>query len=691
LSNSSWVELSSRPTSTSNVGTYKVQAIFAANTNYKSVTAERSFSITQRSTTVTAGSNSKTYDSSALTYNSASASNLVSGHTLSSYSVSGTITNVGSANNTVSSAVIKSGNVDVTSNYSITYAKGTLTVSARATTITAGSSSRAYNGSALTNNTASASNLVSGHTMTCTVTGSQTNAGSSANVPSAATIKDANGNNVTSNYSISYANGTLTVNKATPTTNLVVQQTTYPTKPYVYFYSNIAGTVYETSNGTQLTASNYSSAANNSKSVTAGNGSSTNACTVDYGSSVNSWTIYTYFVPTDTTNYNAVAGGPKTLSMAKAACNTGTVSNPSAVTYNHNSSQTVQLGITGASGTVTFPTSISVTKSNSSVSGWTCTSAGVVTIPANTPTGSYTISGKISVAASTNYNSGSEIKAWTVTVNAKSISIPTPVNASKTYNGTSAAATFYGAEGANITKYRYSTDNSTWTETTTNPSYTSAGTLYAQAYYSASDNYTGSNWSASATITISKRPINITAGSYSKTYDGSALTYNSATAEATGTNRGLLDGHTMTCTVTGSQTNAGSSANVPSAAVIKRADNRKVTSNYSITYINGTLTVSKADQNVSFTNYASWSTLNVGDSMSANISQSPSSGGGGIYFWSSNTNVAKTNSNGLITAVAAGSCTITVTKAGTSNYNEASQSKTLTVQAGVTMNLEIYP
>ena len=112
---------------------------------------------------------------------------------------------------------------------------------------------------------------------------------------------------------------TTTISKVTPTTNLVVQQTTYPTTAYVYFYSNVAGTVYETWNGTQLTASNYSSSSQRNVSVTAGNGSSTNGCTVDQGTYANSWTIYIYFVPTDTTNYNNVAGGPKTLSVAKAS------------------------------------------------------------------------------------------------------------------------------------------------------------------------------------------------------------------------------------------------------------------------------------------------------------------------------------------------------------------------------------
>ena len=95
------------------------------------------------------------------------------------------------------------------------------------------------------------------------------------------------------------------------------------------------------------------------------------------------------------------------------------------------------------------------------------------------------------------------------------------------------------------------------------------------------------------TLTVSKRPINVTAGSNSKTYDGTPLTYNSVTAESTGTNRGLVSGHSMTsCTVTGSQTIYGSANNVPSGAVIK-SGSTDVTSNYNISYVNGTLTINK--------------------------------------------------------------------------------------------------
>ena len=100
------------------------------------------------------------------------------------------------------------------------------------------------------------------------------------------------------------------------------------------------------------------------------------------------------------------------------------------------------------------------------------------------------------------------------------------------------------------------------------------------------------------TVTITPRPLTITAGSASKRHDGQPLT----DASYTITGGSLAEEQELTSvTVTGSQTDVGSSANVPSAAVIKTIvpetaeaqTPREVTANYAITYLNGTLTVTR--------------------------------------------------------------------------------------------------
>ncbi len=87
-------------------------------------------------------------------------------------------------------------------------------------TITANSSEKVYDGTALTEGGygITAGSLKEGHTLvSVTVTGSRTAAGSSANVASAAVIQDTGDTDVTAEYAITYADGALTVTPATLT------------------------------------------------------------------------------------------------------------------------------------------------------------------------------------------------------------------------------------------------------------------------------------------------------------------------------------------------------------------------------------------------------------------------------------------------------------------------------------------
>jgi uncharacterized repeat protein (TIGR02543 family) len=99
-------------------------------------------------------------------------------------------------------------------------------------------------------------------------------------------------------------------------------------------------------------------------------------------------------------------------------------------------------------------------------------------------------------------------------------------------------------------------------------------------------------------LTITKRPLQITAASDSKTYDGISLT-NTGYSTTSGS---LAAGQTVaSVTVTGSQLYPGSSVNAASEAVIKDAGGNNVTGNYAITYVNGTLTVTKAEIGITVT------------------------------------------------------------------------------------------
>ena len=94
---------------------------------------------------------------------------------------------------------------------------------------------------------------------------------------------------------------------------------------------------------------------------------------------------------------------------------------------------------------------------------------------------------------------------------------------------------------------------------------------------------------------INQRNITVVARNQSKTYDGKELKAD-ATCDATS---GLVSGHTVVCTNTGSQINAGSTTKTLSTVVIKKGT-VDVSSNYKITKGNGILLVNKKSVSVSW-------------------------------------------------------------------------------------------
>ena len=100
------------------------------------------------------------------------------------------------------------------------------------------------------------------------------------------------------------------------------------------------------------------------------------------------------------------------------------------------------------------------------------------------------------------------------------------------------------------------------------------------------NNYTLSEQPTGVKGTITRKTLTITADSDTKEFDGTALKKNSYTYTEL-----AKDDAIESVTISGSQTEVGSSNNVPSAAVIKNIAGNAVTNNYAITYANGTLEV----------------------------------------------------------------------------------------------------
>ena len=127
---------------------------------------------------------------------------------------SGSITGAGNAINYYTVSVINSRGADKTANYKINYNYGILTVTPREITITSSSAEKEYDGTPLISEKSSltSGSLVEGHECLVEVSGSRTEAGTAKN-KFGVTITDADGNEVTSNYSITREEGDLTVKR----------------------------------------------------------------------------------------------------------------------------------------------------------------------------------------------------------------------------------------------------------------------------------------------------------------------------------------------------------------------------------------------------------------------------------------------------------------------------------------------
>ncbi|MBR3740269.1 MAG: hypothetical protein IKN04_07365, partial [Clostridia bacterium] len=125
----------------------------------------------------------------------------------------GSQTDVGSSDSTIASCTVTKGGEDVSANFDITTAKGTLTVTRAAITVTAPTpETKTYDGTALTANglDPAVDGLPEGFEVVCTYSGSQTDVGSSDSTIASCTVTKG-GEDVTANFDITKKTGTLLV------------------------------------------------------------------------------------------------------------------------------------------------------------------------------------------------------------------------------------------------------------------------------------------------------------------------------------------------------------------------------------------------------------------------------------------------------------------------------------------------
>ena len=133
----------------------------------------------------------------------------------------------------------------------------------------------------------------------------------------------------------------------------------------------------------------------------------------------------------------------------------------------------------------------------------------------------------------------------------------------KVYDGTPLSA--YVAKATdkfgNALKVEYSTDGKQWTD---DPSSITLIHFGAQLVMlrATSPNYAADQYAENGEwVAITSRPVKLTSKGDSKKYDGEPLTNDTVTVETKGEGTGFIDGEGVTIKVTGSQTNAGESDN----------------------------------------------------------------------------------------------------------------------------------
>ena len=159
--------------------------------------------------TVTTGSASKPYDGTELTSDEVTVEGLVPDETVTVIAT-GSRTDVGESDNTytISWGTAKEGN------YTVTDSLGTLEVVERDLVVKAASDSKTYDGTLLENADYTSEGLPEGFSLEAVVSGSITDAGEVPNEVGDCFVYNASGEDVTSFFTISKANGTLTVTPA---------------------------------------------------------------------------------------------------------------------------------------------------------------------------------------------------------------------------------------------------------------------------------------------------------------------------------------------------------------------------------------------------------------------------------------------------------------------------------------------
>jgi len=533
--------------------------------------------ITKATLTVKTSSADKEYDGTPLTSEGATITGFVSDNESATVKASGTITEVGTASNTYDASSIVWGANTNKDNYTLTNELGTLTITENTAEVklTAASDSKTYDGTKLENSTVTPSGLPKGFTVEATAAPEKDviNVADSAEgnnkVKSGYVIKNAAGEDRTASFTnVTPVAGTLTINKAPLTA-----KTGSATKAY---------------DGTPLTNKNgdvkIEGLVNNETATVEGTGSIT-----DVGNAPN--TVSITWGTANENNY-AVTKTPGTLTVTKSDVQVTLTAGSDSKTYD-GTALTKNLITIGGISTEIFEVKGTVTGSQTDVGS-----------SANVVNDGYQIWNKKENKNVTDNFTKVEKVNGTLTVTAFAITVTTGSD-SKQYDGTpltkdeaSVAATATTTTVSDKVQAEIAALNQNISATGSQTDVGSSSNTYSIDWTTAgvtAANYTITPNLGTLTVEQSEIAITLTAGSDSKTYDGTALTKDSVTKSDN-----FPSALTLEAIVEGSRTDAGTADNVIKSYKILDSTGKDVKGNFTkITVEKGTLTVNPAPITVS--------------------------------------------------------------------------------------------
>jgi len=648
-----------------NIGTYAILRGTVGNTNYDITYAGALLTVTQRPITVTADAVTKEFGAAdpALTY-SITTGSLVVGDVLT-----GSLSRA--SGETVGTYLIAQDTL-TNSNYAITYIPANLSITQRAITVTAAAKSKEYGATdpELTYSVTTGS-LVPSHALSGSL--------NRATGEDAGTYAISQGTLANSNYNITYVGADLSITQRPITVSAASATKQYGASDPIFAHSVTTGSLV------------VSDALTGSLSRTSGENVGDHQITI--GTLTNSNYAIT-FVPANLTitqrpitvtaddqtkvfgstdpplTYIVTTGslvGSDSLSGALSratgedvgtyAINQGTLTNSNYnITYRDGAltiTRATQNVLSVTTSQVTYGTSVVLGSSGGSGTGdvaYAVTNAGTAgcSISADTLTATGDVGSTCTITAtkaqSTNYNAASSV-AKTVTVIDRAITVSATA-VSKIYGDADPTLAYTITSGSLV-------DGDTLSGALGRTSGENVGTYVINQGTLANANYAitfaGSN------LTVSERPITLTAANRTKVFGDSdpSLAYS------------ITSGSVVGSDVFSGSISRNSGENIGTYVI---GQGTLANANYAITFNNGSFVINGANQ--------SGFTLSAADTLvtyqeSTTLSVTGGNGNGAVSFEVTDGTGGCTITGNTVTAVAAGTCVIAATKAQEGNYNEA--------------------